>query len=366
MVADIGTKPLTAARFEFLKIQMGMGKLEKIHEAEVEEKKEEKKEQDGQETTKEKKRIAEAAQILRLITLAASIAVTKAEEDEEAEEAFSFEVILIYTMVIIIFTLAAQRLWDVAVRGAMFMRQRVVAQLGSLPMKAAENEEKETSQGDLPEHLSGPSSSGDDRNQRDAPLPISSAPLPDGVSQDAPLPEEFHDAPQPDAPQPSGTQPESSYPAIDLTEAHALLRAHDESMVDYEREWNEIEMEERRVRAELNAALPGDPILGPATSQPESPPLPELSFEMMTTRHGTVYHSDRNCRYLTAPKTGAVKIHKWCAACRMRAAQTGIIPGHGAAVLTVGWRLHFHTDITCAHAEGANSFSLCTACLEVA
>ena len=110
MVADIGTKPLTAARFEFLKIQMGMGKLEKIHEAEVEEKKEEKKEQDGQETTKEKKRIAEAAQILRLITLAASIAVTKAEEDEEAEEAFSFEVILIYTMVIIIFTLAAQRL----------------------------------------------------------------------------------------------------------------------------------------------------------------------------------------------------------------------------------------------------------------
>ena len=37
MVADIGTKPLTAARFEFLKVCMGMGKLESKSEAGVEE-----------------------------------------------------------------------------------------------------------------------------------------------------------------------------------------------------------------------------------------------------------------------------------------------------------------------------------------
>jgi hypothetical protein len=74
--------------------------------------------------------------------LAASIAVTKAEEEKEAEEAFSIEVILIYTLVIIIFTLAAQRLWDAAVRGVTFMRQRVVAQPGSRPMKAAKNEKR--------------------------------------------------------------------------------------------------------------------------------------------------------------------------------------------------------------------------------
>jgi hypothetical protein len=48
----------------------------------------------------------------------------------------------------------------------------------------------------------------------------------------------------------------------------------------------------------------------------------------------------------------------------MEAAQTGIIPGRGAAVLMVGWRIDFHTDIMRVHAEGANSFSLCTACLE--
>ena len=42
MVADIGTKPLTAARFEFLKVCMGMGKLESKSEVEVEEGKERK------------------------------------------------------------------------------------------------------------------------------------------------------------------------------------------------------------------------------------------------------------------------------------------------------------------------------------
>ena len=62
--------------------------------------------------------------------------------------------------------------------------------------------------------------------------------------------------------------------------------------------------------------------------------------------------------------TGAAKIHKWCATCRMEAAQTGIIPGRGAALLMVGWRIEFHTNIMCVHAEGANSFSLCTACIE--
>ena len=81
-------------------------------------------------------------------------------------------------------------------------------------------------------------------------------------------------------------------------------------MVDYEREWNEIEAEERRVRIELDQALPGDPLLGHATSSQQSSPLPEIPFEVITTRYGTVYHLNQNCKYLTAPMTGAAKIHK--------------------------------------------------------
>ena len=118
------------------------------------------------------------------------------------------------------------------------------------------------------------------------------------------------------------------------------------------------------MRIELDQALPGDPLLGHATSSQQSSPRPEIPFEVITTRYGTVYHSNQNCRYLTAPMAGAAKIHNWRATCRMEAAQTGIIPGRGAAVLMVGLRIVFHTDIMRVHAEGANSFSLCTACLE--
>jgi hypothetical protein len=166
------------------------------------------------------------------------------------------------------------------------------------------------------------------------------------------------------APQPEEVQSSNPRTAVDFQTALELLRAHDGSMVDYEREWNEIEAEERRVRIELGQALPGDRLLGPATSSQQPSPLPEIPFEVITARYGTVYHSNQNCRYLTAPMAGAAKIHNWCATCRMEAAQTGIIPGRGAAVLMVGWRIDFHTDIMRVHAEGANSFSLCTACLE--
>ena len=239
-------------------------------------------------------------------------------------------------------------------------------------MKAAKNKKKEVSQGDLPGSSSRPTSSDVVRAPQDAPHraqdaphraqdvphPAQDAPHP---AQDAPLPaESINVAPQPEEEQSSN--PRTA--AVDFQTALELLRAPDASMVDYEREWNEIEAEERRVRTELDQALPGDPLLGPATSSQQPSPLPEIPFEMVTTRYGTLCHSNQNCRYLTAPMTGAAKIHKWCATCRMEAAQTGIIPGRGAAVLMVGWRIDFHTDIMCIHAAGANSFSLCTACLE--
>ena len=75
-------------------------------------------------TTKEKTKVAEAAQVLRLITLAASIAAAKAEEGEkEHKENYPFEVIIAYTLGIIILTLVAQRIWNAAVRGVIVVRQ---------------------------------------------------------------------------------------------------------------------------------------------------------------------------------------------------------------------------------------------------
>ena len=128
MVADIGTKALTATRLSFLKDLMGMGKL--CSSTEVEEMSGEKKDEverkegkkHGQQANKELKRLAEATQVLQLITLAATISVSKAEGEESKEdEVFPFEMLVIYTILVIFFTLVAQRFLDAAVRGAGFV-----------------------------------------------------------------------------------------------------------------------------------------------------------------------------------------------------------------------------------------------------
>ena len=152
MLADIGTKPLASVRFEFLKKLIGMDSLsvkseekieveekvkekEKIEVEEKERKKEGEKrseKQDGCEANKDGHRLAEAAQVLRLITLAATLSISKAEGDGEgAEEMVSFEIIILYTFAVVFITLMAQRIWEAGVRGARFLRQHVLAQPGS-------------------------------------------------------------------------------------------------------------------------------------------------------------------------------------------------------------------------------------------
>lgn len=134
-------------------------------------------------------------------------------------------------------------------------------------------------------------------------------------------------------------------------------------------EWEEIEREENRVREELSQAQPGDPLLGPqepgpGSSHQETQSLPEILFDVITTRYGTVYHTNQSCRFLTAPTTGQMMIHDWCAMCRDDAARTGIIPGRGAAILLTGRRSDFHITILCERADRSRSYALCTECLE--
>ncbi|CAL1166872.1 unnamed protein product [Cladocopium goreaui] len=426
MIADIGTKPLTAARLEFLKKLMGMGKLvikDEVKSMEVEEKKEGEK-QDGLLTTKEKTKVAEAAQVLRLITLAASIAAAKAEEGEkEHEENYPFEVIIAYTLGIIILTLVAQRIWNAAVRGVIVVRQYVLANLGRLSMNAVRKEE-EIPEGDQSESLPASNESrSTDSNDGDqvppqAPLPIpedppstSEAPRPEqainvvlqseatqtgilpgyiaNVAQTGIFPGPESEVIQTgiipgsdsrmtqtgtfpgfnDRDAQTGTIPGHETSALfqgqeERAAALEMLRQHDATMVNYEAEWNQILREEDRVRDELTNAQPGHPILGPMNPPQAEPALPLLPFEVITTRHGTVYHNRLDCRYLTAPMTGHARLHRWCTKCRAEAAQTGRIPGHGFAVLISGREIDFHTDVTCEEAERASTFALCTACLE--
>ena len=100
MLADIGTKALTAARLELLKRLMGMGKLN--GESEEEEKKGkdevEEKRRTGQPADKQESRLKQACPGDQAHHSCASISVTKAENEEGGgAESVPFGVIIIYT-----------------------------------------------------------------------------------------------------------------------------------------------------------------------------------------------------------------------------------------------------------------------------
>ena len=116
-------------------------------EKKEEEDEEEKKRRIGQPADKQDMRLTQATQVIKLITLAASISVTKAEDGEEAEP-ISFEVIMIYTICVVFLTIMVQKLWNVGVRGAGMIHQGVLAQLGSHAEVSGEDGNDETSQGE--------------------------------------------------------------------------------------------------------------------------------------------------------------------------------------------------------------------------
>ena len=367
MVADIGTKPLTAARLNFRKNLMGKGKFCDPNENEVEleekekgEKVKEKEKKDDRLVSKELKRLAQTAQVLQLITSAATLSVSKAEEGEKAgaDGSFSFEIIVIYTLLVIFLTLVAQRLLDVAVRGAEFVIRQCVfrAQPGSHAEDAGEGngpsrrdrleplvEESSTATGgEDPEHVAPQPA------QQDAPRLNRNVPQPD---------------PEPESPRPTISQ------STGLTNALAALRVHEASMPDYEAEWREIEQEEWLVREELTQALPGDPLLGPLQPQTlrrrdPTPALPELSFKVITTRYGTVNHTRynslfSNCANNWTDGVWMVQSVPWWISPDWKNSWAWRYDTFGGTTYS-----YAHTDVTCSRAEGARRFSICTSCLD--
>lgn len=103
MIADSGTKALSAPRLEMLKQLMSMGSLKEEQKGEesFEEKWKLREQGEVVEGESQKKeggvKVVEAAQIIKLITLAAAISSAKAvkiEKSEDDEEKISFELIV--------------------------------------------------------------------------------------------------------------------------------------------------------------------------------------------------------------------------------------------------------------------------------
>jgi len=176
---------------------------------------------------KELKRPAQTTQVLQLIALAAALSVSKAEEGEktDADGSFSFEIIVIYTLLVIFLTLVAQRLYWMLQYGepnssydGVFFELNLEVTPMMLWRKMSHLEEIALNlwwkKVPLPreEKIQDMSL----RNQlNDAPRSNRNAPQPD---------------PEPESPRPTSSQ------SADLTNALAALRVHGASMPDYEAE----------------------------------------------------------------------------------------------------------------------------------
>ena len=194
MIADLGTKALSAPRLEKLKNLMSMGSLKEGEEKEEEKKeggfeKERRLREEGEDQKKsEGMKVAEAAQIIKLITLAAAISSAKAVEKEkvkEDEEKISFEtMVACYTFFVVLATLFAQQIWKVGVRLVRAAAQRrQVPSPGSLPGEAKRGEKIVSSHGE-PSVVAAPLTASPSTSSSSSPppqVPMKSAPRPKGV-----------------------------------------------------------------------------------------------------------------------------------------------------------------------------------------
>ena len=114
MIADIGTKALASTRLELLKEMLGMKKTGHV-EVEDAGKNEEK----GKKIPSQPPGPEVATLALRLITLAATLQMSKAMDDEEEESSAEFnQLMMIYTILVVMATLGLQALWKVGVSSA--------------------------------------------------------------------------------------------------------------------------------------------------------------------------------------------------------------------------------------------------------
>ena len=106
LVADLGTKALTSTRIEVLKSMLGMRKSDELTE--------EKGEKQKKAVNNGKGEMATMA--INLITLAASLSVAKAQGEEEEETYGEFyQLMMIYTVLVVLITLMVQAMWKVGV-----------------------------------------------------------------------------------------------------------------------------------------------------------------------------------------------------------------------------------------------------------
>ena len=323
MVADIGTKVLSAARLQHLKKLLGMGQ-KGDEEGGV---------QDDQLVTvqpvdhlPEKKEVKEfsaniegAQRILRLITLAASIQMSQGQggdnEEQGEEDLMTFYMfVVVYTIFIIVIVHGIQWL-------SSFFQGRLCDKHQDKGDEGEQSEEEDTQESE-------------EETSRPTFLPSSSLTT---VSEDVKAT--------------SGGQDQGSQ--------RSMQAEGGEKKKEVARPGGSVSQPSS---SNSQTQHPGNPPATLTAMCPQNGAFSTSDFQIFKTKFGQVYHKSRSCHYLVRRTTGSAREYQWCPFCREKTSKDGTaqLPPKEVSIMT--WGGLFHTSESCSHFSRSHILASCDAC----
>ena len=386
MIADIGTKALASTRLELLKEMLGMKKTGHV-EVEDAGKNEEK----GKKIPSQPQGPEVATLALRLITLAATLQMSKAMDDEEEESSAEFnQLMMIYTILVVMATLGPQALWKVGVSSACSsLRNWLLGGEGrSLP---AEPEEPEVRRPNI-EELTTSMGRAEDGSGRGALVQLAQAgwrhavgsytvdatAVP-GLGGDPPLSRaedgsgqrvlvqlaqaspglavEETALPGPTQNVRSDASLGQAGPSTEPSSSSGSGETSDSMAERIEATIRTIAEEEVELWREYGR-------MGHFPYVNENHQDADLGFDVFRTPCGTVYHSTRACTELKGPRTGFARKFSWCELCKEVGMRTRGRPPPGSPLLLLTSGQTLHTDARCPRTENTSEFRGCMYCTD--
>ena len=401
MIADIGTKALASTRM------LGMKKTGHV-EVEDAGKNEEK----GKKIPSHPQGPEVATLALRLITLAATLQMSKAMEDDEEESSAEFiQLMMIYTILVVMATLGLQVLWKVGVSSACSSLRNWLlgGESRSLP---AEPEEPEVRRPNI-EELMTSMGRAEDGSGRGALVQLAQAGWRHAVDGTA-VPGPGED------PTPSRAEDGSGQRVlVQLAQASPGLAVEETALpgptqnVRSDASLGHAEDGSGRgALVQLAEAGRRDAVRETATPGPSTEPSSssgsgetsdsmaernhatirtiaeevelwreygrigrfpyvnenhqdaDLGFDVFRTPCGTVYHSTRACTQLKGPRTGFARKFSWFELCKEVGMRTRGRPPPGSPLLLLTSGQTLHTDARCPRTENTSEFRGCMYCTD--
>ena len=419
MIADLGTKPLTGTRIQYLKELLGM----KASKNQEDEKPEEKTEEEPRKKEEEKKKeeeelkLRQATKIMKVVVLAALVSAAESKVERDEKEDINLDYFAIGLIIMIILAVARHPTWKflkgaavwlfisskapkakaqgeeekeeqsvelwvmmilytLLVIGTTLMLQRLFLggvgpfwtsrsegsnedrRLRGEEVQEDETGEKEDEGGSGTRSLVRLSSDDEQEEGRDGHSQL----LPAGSDQDLDQTDRsFVSSIQGELDESLTTEPLDRQGSPDDVNLGEMIM----------RELEQIEREEREIWHDLNrtpltfeerAADAPLPRRNSAGEELEDEGFP-FPFFAMKTRNGRVYHTDRNCTHLHAPRVSQAFDHQWCSVCRHVALQTRGVPPPGVNLFIAPARRCAHTDTRCPYLQNAVETRICITCL---